>query len=144
MNRKLLRFSVLSLALVLLAVFTIGCEGLPTPSSGTSSARDSLVFSQQSVGIWVTGEGKVTVVPDVAILSLGIEAQAMVVAEAQNQAATAMDAVVWELGNAGVAGRDIKTQQFSIYPVRNWVEDKEVLVGYRVNNMVSIKVKEVR
>ena len=143
MKRKLMKIILPGLVLTALAALAAGCESLPMPSSGASSSGGGSVISQQNVGIWVTGEGKVTVVPDVAILSLGIEAQAMVVAEAQNQAATAMDAVVWELGNAGVAGRDIKTQQFSIYPVRNWVEDKEVLVGYRVNNMVSIKVKEV-
>ncbi len=143
MKRMLIRSFVLSLAVAALAVLTTGCEVLPMPSSGTSSDGDSLVFSQQPAGIWVAGEGKVTVIPDVAILTLGIEAQAMVVAEAQSQAAIAMDAVVRELGNAGVADNDIKTQQFSIYPVRNRVEGKEVLVGYRVSNMASVKVREV-
>lgn len=143
MSRKLIKIIVLGLALVALLAGTVGCEGFPSPPSGTSSSGGGLVFSQQNVGIWVTGEGKVSVVPDVAILSLGVEAQATVVAEAQSQAAAAMEAVLRELDNYGVAERDIKTQQFNISPVRKWVEDKEVLIGYRVNNMLIAKVREV-
>lgn len=143
MSRKLIKIIVLGLALVALLAGTVGCEGFPSPPSGTSSSGGGLVLSQQNVGIWVTGEGKVSVVPDVAILSLGVEAQATVVAEAQSQAAAAMEAVLRELDNYGVAERDIKTQQFNISPVRKWVEDKEVLIGYRVNNMLIAKVREV-
>jgi len=91
----------------------------------------------------VTGEGKVTVVPDVAILNLGVEAQATTVAEAQQQAAEAMDAVIEELDEHGVAKKDIKTQHYSIYPVKRWENDKEILIGYRVNNMVTTKIREV-
>jgi len=143
MSRKLIKIIVLGVALVTLVAGTVGCDSLPSPSSGASSFGDGLVFSQQNVGIWVTGEGKVSVAPDVAVLSLGVEAQATVVAEAQSQAAAAMAAVFRELDSYGVAGRDIETQQFNISAVRKWVEDKEVLIGYRVNNMLIAKVREV-
>jgi len=132
------------LALAVIAISTVGCESLSPPSS-RASLDNGLIFSQQNTGIWVTGEGKVSVVPDVAILSLGVEAQAATVAEAQSQASVAMDAVVRELDNYGIDKKDIKTQRFSIYPVRKWVKDREeeVLVGYRVNNMVTAKVRNV-
>jgi uncharacterized protein YggE len=79
----------------------------------------------------------------VAILSLGVEAQADTVDQAQTEASTAMNAVISELVSRGVAGKDIKTQYFSIYPVRNWVPDtgEEELAGYRVTNMVTVKIK---
>jgi len=142
MKRILLRFGLM-LALVVLIVGAVGCESLSPPS--TTSAERGMVFSQQNTGIWVTGEGKVTVVPDVAVLSLGVEAQAATVDEAQSQAAAAMYAVVGELDNYGVAQKDVKTRQFSIYPVRKWVpkEEKEVLIGYRVSNMVTAKIRKI-
>ena len=142
MKRILLRFGLM-LALVVLIVGAVGCESLSPPS--TTSAERGMVFSQQNTGIWVTGEGKVTVVPDVAVLSLGVEAQAATVDEAQSQAAAAMYAVVRELDNYGVAQKDIKTRQFSIYPVKKWVpdEEKEVLIGYRVSNMVTAKIRKI-
>jgi len=136
----------ISLVLVIIAIGTAGCESLAPPSS-TPKVTQSLsgILSQQSTGIWVTGEGKVSVVPDVAILSLGVEVQAATVAEAQSYAATVMTAVLAELDNQGVAKKDIQTRRFSIYPVRRWSEkeSKEVLIGYRVTNTVTAKVRKV-
>lgn len=137
---------VLSVVLLTIASGATGCESLSPPSSasGTSSLVSG-IFNQQNTGIWVTGEGKINVAPDVAILSLGVEAQADSVAEAQSQAATAMTAVVAELDRFGVAEKDIKTQYFSIVPVRRWSEKdgREILIGYRVTNTVTTKVRKI-
>jgi uncharacterized protein YggE len=136
----------ISLVLLVITIGAVGCETISPPSSTTKTQSVlSGIFSQQSTGIWVTGEGKISVVPDVTILSLGVEAQTATVAEAQSQAATAMTAVVAELDNYGLAEKDIKTQHFSIVPVRRWSdqEAREVLIGYRVTNTVTAKVREV-
>jgi len=142
MRWKLLLTVTLALALIGIA----GCETLSPPSS-VSEARSpvSSIFNQQSTGIWVTGEGKVSVVPDVAILSLGVQVQTESVAEAQSYAATTMTAVVAELDNFGVAQKDVKTSQFSIVPVRRWSEKdgREVLLGYRVTNTVTAKIRNI-
>ena len=144
MKWRLLLITLLTLAFVVIG--TSGCTSLSPPSSAPKVAQSlSGIFSQQSTGIWVTGEGKVSVVPDVAILSVGVVAQLSSVAEAQSQAATAMTAVVAELDNFGIAKKDIKTQQFSIVPVRRWSdqEAREVLIGYQVTNTVTVKVRKV-
>lgn len=78
-----------------------------------------IIYSQQQVGLWVTGEGKTMASPDIVLLSLGIEAEAKAVAQAQRDAAEAMDGVMKVLKANGVAEKDIQTQRFSIYPVRN-------------------------
>ena len=145
MKRSLLL--AISLALVIITVGAVGCYGdfgfpeaeeLPELPEG-----GDIILNQQDTGIWVTGEGKVSVVPDVAVLNLGVEAQAETVAEAQQQAAAAMEAVVTVLDDYGIAKKDIKTRYFSIYPVRRWQNDEEILIGYRVNNMVTIKIREM-
>ena len=141
MKRKLI--FIVCLALAVLIVGASGCTWGPSPESSPTELAPSIILSQQNTGIWVTGEGKVTVVPDVAILNLGVEAQAATVAEAQRQAAEAMDAIIKELDERDVAKKDIKTQYYNIYPVRRWHEDKEVLIGYRVNNMVTAKIRKV-
>jgi len=135
---------VICLALTVIAIGTAGCTGV-TPPSAPKVESWSGFFSQQSTGIWVTGEGKVSVVPDVAILNLGVEVQAVTVAEAQSYAATVMTAVLAELDNRGIAEKDIQTRHFSIYPVRRWSEKegKEALLGYRVTNTVMVKVRKV-
>jgi uncharacterized protein YggE len=128
----------ISLALVLAVVGFSGCSAGPT-TIGTVD-----INSQQS-GIWVSGTGKVTVIPDIATLSLGIEAQAATVAEAQAQAATAMGAVMTALAENGVADKDIQTQYFSIYQVTRWDDTKneEIVIGYRVTNMVTAKIRDI-
>jgi len=127
-----------SLVLMLAVVGFSGCTGGPT-TIGTVD-----INSQQS-GIWVNGTGEVTVTPDIATLSLGIEAQAATVAEAQAQAAVDMDAVMTALADNGVADKDIQTQYFSIYQVTRWddFKDQQVVIGYRVTNMVTAKIRDV-
>jgi len=139
MKRNLLL--AIGLALVVIAVGVAGCSGYIVPD--TQNGGSGIIFSQQNIGIWVTGEGSVTVVPDVAILSLGVEAQATTIAEAQRQAALAMDAIMTELEEHGIAQEDIKTQYYSIYQVRRWDNGKEVIIGYRVTNMVTVKIRDV-
>ena len=120
MRRKL--WLAIGSALVVLSVGAIGCTGGFTfpESQPVVPESTSIILSQQNTGIWVTGEGKVSVVPDVAVLSLGIEAQATSVAE-----------------------KDIKTQYFSIQPVKRWENNREILLGYRVSNMVTVKIRQV-
>ncbi len=142
MRRRLL--PAICLALAVIAVSAVGCAGI-TPPSAPKAESWSGFFSQQTTGIWVSGEGKVSVVPDVAILDLGVEVQADTVASAQNYATTVMTAVLAELDDHGIAKKDIQTRRFSIYPVRRWSEKdaKEILIGYRVTNTVTAKVRDV-
>jgi uncharacterized protein YggE len=129
---------------LLLAIAVLGLAGCDTVTPPARTTANSLI-STQNTGIWVSGEGKVTVVPDLAILSLGVEAQAATTGQAQSEAATAMDAVMKELGANGVDDKDIKTSQYSVYPVRRWDQqrEEEILVGYRVNNSVTAKIRDV-
>lgn len=145
MKRSLLL--VVSLALAVITAGAFGCTGdfgFPD-SSQLSELPESgdVILSSQNTGIWVTGEGTVSVVPDIAVVSLGVEAQAGTVAEAQQQAAEAMEAVTAALDGHGIAEKDIKTRHFSIYPVKRWQDDEEILIGYRVRNMVTVKIREV-
>lgn len=128
----------LGLAMVL-AVF-----GLAACTPGTTSV-ESIDLKSQQEGIWVTGQGKVTVVPDIAVLQLGIEAQAATVAQAQTQASQAMDQVMTALTKNGVAKKDIQTQYFNISKITRW-DDKnqqEVIIGYRVTNIVTAKIRTI-
>jgi uncharacterized protein YggE len=129
------------LALVLAIVGLAGC------GAGTAALGEiqELNISSQQAGIWVTGQGKVTAVPDIAILRLGIEAEEASVAEAQTQASEAMEGVMTALTENGVAEKDIQTQYFSIRRITKWdrVKEEEVVTGYRVTNMVTAKIRDI-
>jgi len=140
------RLLVISLALVLAVVSLSGC-GFSSPdiSSGSSGSTPAVNLSSQQQGIWVSGTGKVSVAPDIATLRLGIEAQETSVAVAQSEAAAAMDKVMAALTENGVAKKDIQTQYFNIRRVTKWDNNREeeVVIGYRVTNMVTAKIREM-
>jgi len=125
----------------MLALCAVSCTNVSVGESG----QGVVSLPQQNTGIWVTGQGEAIAVPDVAELRLGVEARADTVAEAQAQANEAMDKVMQALKDNGVAEKDIQTQQFSIYPVTQWIKEKdeEEIIGYRVTNIVVAKIREV-
>jgi len=131
----------ISLALVLAIVGLAGCN----PESTAPLEIEGLSISNQQEGIWVSGQGEVTVIPDIATLRLGVEVQAATVAIAQSQAIEAMDEVMEALTDNGVAEKDIQTQYFSIRQITRWDQDddEEVVIGYRVTNTVSAKIREI-
>jgi len=133
--------------IVVLVLSATGCEFIEIPSTdeNENSQQTISILPQQNTGIWVTGQGEVMAVPDIASLRLGIEARADTVAEAQTEASEAMNKVMQALKDNRVAEEDIQTQQFSIYPMTRWNErkDEEETIGYRVTNMVVAKIREV-
>lgn len=123
-----------------------GVAGAQTTSSAnpvTSQPVNVNVNSQQ--GIWVSGQGKVTVIPDIAILNLGVTAQAASVADAQSQAAAAMDKVMSVLTSNGIDKKDISTQYFSINPLTRYdnTTQQSTITGYQVNNFVNATIRTV-
>lgn len=126
------------LAVVLVVVGFSGC------GSG-STVLEGISISSQQEGIWVTGQGKVAAVPDIATLRLGVEAREASVAEAQTQAAEAMERVMDAMTDRGVAEKDIQTQYFSIQQVTKWNREteEETVVGYRVRNVVTARIRNI-
>jgi uncharacterized protein YggE len=102
------------------------------------------VVQPQETGISVTGNGSVTVTPDVAMLGIGIEVTRTTVAEARNEAAQVMDAVREALADSGIGERDIKTQFFSIYPQYSRPQNgTPEITGYMVSNQLTVTVREI-
>jgi uncharacterized protein YggE len=142
---KKIWLALAGLALVVVLVGMVGCssgEGV-TLNSDTGNLKLSLGGQQE--GIWVNGEGKATGVPDVAILTLGIEAQELTVAEARDEAAAAMTSVMDTLKSSGIDDADIQTQYFNIQEVTRWDSDKQqqTVIGYQVTNTVTVKVRDI-
>ena len=140
-----------------------GCGGYSTeavPATGDPAGRALAAeaaaegpVSEPPGGIWVVGRGSVSVEPDLALLELGVETRAGTVAVARADAATVMARIVAALARLGVAGTDIQTRSFNIFPLYDhYVEEigeegrrteKRVLTGYRVVNLAAVKVRDL-
>ncbi len=135
---------IIGITLVAAVVGLSGCAcGVPTLAELPSNLQVNL--NSQQEGIWVNGNGEVTVTPDIANLRLGIEAQEASVAEAQTKASEAMAKVMAALTDNQVAEEDIQTQYFRIRERTRWnpESEEEIVVGYEVSNMVVAKVRDI-
>ena len=122
----------------LMAVLVVGLLALAwTETPVLPSDRES------SPGISVSGIGSVFGEPDVAILTLGVEAQADSVGEARAKAAEAMDAMLTVLKDGGVEDSDIQTSRFSVEPRYNFRDGEQELIGFFVNNLVTVKIRDI-
>ena len=104
----------------------------PIPFSVTS------VTTNKTDTFSVTGEGKVSVPPDIAIVSVGVQAQGATVKIAQDQLNTKMNAVTAAVKKVGIADKDIQTSNYSLYPVYD-----TRLTGYQASSNLIIKVRAI-
>lgn len=128
---------------MILAVGLAGCTTNGTATPAQTDASQQVVISNQQEGISVSGQGKVSAAPDIAILSLGVQDTQATVAVAQANASDAMNKVVSALTGNGVANKDIQTQRFSIQVLTRY-DDKtqsNVILGYQVTNIVTAKIR---
>lgn len=139
---------LLSVALIAAALLT-ACSGngegdAQGDGPASTSLRSSTVVYDTNSGIHASGTGAVSGEPDIAAISLGVEALRDSVGEARDDAARALAAVVEELRSAGVAEDDIRTARFSINPRYQYVRDGEQqLLGFQVTNTLNVTVRNL-
>lgn len=95
--------------------------------------------------ISVSGIGRVTTVPDVADVRVGVMITRVKVRDAQAAAATAMQAVIAALRKTGVADKDIQTTSLSLQPVYDYSSNGTPprLTGYQIVNAVTATVRNL-
>ena len=123
-------------------------QSAPSTSSEPSAATHSLASassanSSEPQGLIVSGEGRASAAPDVAVLGLGVSAKASTVGAANSQAQQAMTALLDSLEANGVQEKDIQTTSFAIQPEYDYRNDEQVLTGYRVSHMLQVKVRGI-
>jgi uncharacterized protein YggE len=103
----------------------------------------SSVVTQKTDLFSVTGEGKVSVVPDVAILSLGMVSSKNTVKQAQVEANTIVNQLIKALKELNIDEKDIKTTNYSVYPDYDYNNGANKIAGFRVNVNLSVTVRDI-
>ena len=114
--KKRLLIAVVSVAFV--TVLGLSIWLVPQGAVNAASAMPVNIITNSQQGIWVNGQGIVTVTPDIATVNLGISAQASTVSEAMSQASTAMDKIMAALTSSEVDKKDIQTSYFNIQQIQ--------------------------
>ena len=114
------------------------------PASTSLRSGNSTIVYDTNSGIHAAGVGTVSGEPDIAVISLGVEALRDTVGEARGDAARALAAIVEELRAAGVAEDDIRTSYFSINPRYEYVRDgQQQLLGFQVTNTLNVTLRDL-
>ena len=105
--------------------------------------------------ISVTGEGKVAVKPDIAMLSVSIVTEAKKIKDAQLDNTRLSGSVTGFLKEMGIEEKDIKSVNYSIYPQYNYYDAPVCMaypcpphrppevVSYQVRHSLEIKVRNL-
>lgn len=98
--------------------------------------------------ITVSGEGTVSVPPDLALVDGGVTSEAKTAREASEANNTAMSKVLASLKSAGIDDKDLQTSRLSLMPQYAQQSRQNggpnVINGYRASNRITIRVRDVK
>ncbi len=100
--------------------------------------------------IRVTGEGRATLAPDMALLHLMVTREGATAREALDANSAAMEDVIGAMRKAGIDERDLQTADFGIQPryrhhrpTASGQQEPPEIVGYTVNNSLMVRVRKL-
>jgi len=118
-------------------------------AAALSLVTPALAETDVPPAISVTGEGTVSVPPDLAQIDAGVASDGKTAREASEANNAAMAKVVQALKGAGIADKDYQTSRLSLQPQYaqnrpgSTVSGPPMVVGYRASNRVSIKLRDL-
>lgn len=123
------------IAVPVAAAIAAGLAASPAAAEGWENART----------IVVTGAGEAARAPDVAYLTLGVEADGATASEALRKNSAQMEATIKTLRDAGVDKKDIQTSNLSVGARYDYSREGQVprLVGYQATNTVNVKLRNL-
>jgi len=91
----------------------------------------------------VTGEGKTSVVPDIGLVSLGVQTSGPTVNAVQEQINLVSNKVIAAVKAVGVDAKDIKTVNYNINPTYDFTSSVQRITGYQANSSIAVKVRDL-
>lgn len=138
-GRRLLVVGGAVLSIVILAASIVVGGLMPR---GDVAAQDEEV-SSETRSVDVNGTGEVSISPDTGMVRLGVQVTNEDADAALEEANQTIDAVTAAIRDLGIEEDDITTGSFSIWPEYDYSNDRQEVVGYRVNHTVSVKVRDI-
>lgn len=105
-----------------------------------SILRDKIVNNYPNQ-VSVNGQGKVSYQPDTANITIGVQIDKIENAEeALKMLNEKVNKIITALTALGIQSKDIKNQNYSLYPFYDYIEGVNTLNGYNANQQIVIKV----
>lgn len=133
-----------------LAAGSLAATGVALPAQ--AQQIEGLQVAPGNTVLTVTGTGRSSGTPDLAMFSAGVATTGATAGEALQANSAAMNKVVRALKAAGIADRDIQTSNLNLNPVYadrtrtpGTTPEQELprIVGYRASNQVMVKQRKL-
>ncbi|MDO7908518.1 SIMPL domain-containing protein [Paenibacillus sp. JX-17] len=138
------RMSRMAGTILVAGTLLVGGTGVSALLGGTPAYAAELQDVQRNV-ISVSGKGELKVKPDIAYLSIGVQAQAETAASAQKAVAAKMAKINDALKNTWkISGDDIRTDQFYVQPNYTYNEKEgQKLKSYTAYHSLSVNYRDL-
>ncbi|ANF95205.1 SIMPL domain-containing protein [Paenibacillus bovis] len=127
------------------AVFTSVGMGVSLPGASTAYAAETASMTAMAGTINVSGNGKLSVKPDVAYLSVGVQTTAATASKAQAANAQKMSKLNNLLKNKwSITDKDIESVQFYVQPNYSYNEkDQQKVTGYTAYHTLQVTYRNM-
>jgi len=103
----------------------------------------SAVYAAEAPVLSVDGRGSAVIAPDQADVTVGVVSHARSAAQAQAENAQKTLAITQALKQFGVAGSEIKSQNFSFHPDYRSDGNSQKISGYTASHSLQIHVRDI-
>ncbi len=127
-----------NIRLILVGVVAVGLLAACSPSLTADSGKINRSIN-------VSGTGRVTIVPDIAKINIGVRTESETVTDALDDNNAKANVISEVLQDLGVAEEDIQTSNFNIYPSDQYNPMTGQVEGrkYVVENTVNVTVRDL-
>jgi uncharacterized protein YggE len=135
MSQTVRTLGALALGALIVAVAALSVR--PGPATGAPATDTPAAHT-----ITVSASGKVTIVPDVARINLGVTITKPTVKAVRQAGAKAMTDIIAAVRALGIADADIQTTNLSLYPQYGNASTPKI-VGYQISEQVQVTVRDL-
>jgi len=127
---------------IILTALALGAAIVPATAMAQAVAT---VPALTGTRLDISATGEVTRVPDLAIISAGVQTLQPTATGAIEENATRMERVRAALKRAGIADKDIQTSSINLNPEYVYENNRPPrLTGYRATNTVNVKFRDLK
>lgn len=129
--------TIVGLLIFFVSLFVYTKFAGPIPFSVTN------VTTNKTEGFSITGEGKVSVKPDIATVVVGVQSTGATVKDVQDNLNKNINAVSSAVKKVGIDEKDIKTSNYNMNPTYDYANGRQRITGYQAASNLTIKVRDI-
>lgn len=133
-NRECLKNTLIAAVSIFLLFFLFFKFGPKIPLS--------IISQQKGEPLVVVGEGKVSVTPDIAKVTLGIQENGASLKTVQDSVNKKSKALTDSLKKLGIGEKDIKTVSYNVYPQYDYTTPNSRITDYQVSTSYEVTIKD--